>query len=120
MPNYVLTPESLALLAGAVLSLIFSYVPGLNSKFAGLQPEVKRSIMAGLLLVVAVVCYLLGCAGFITTGISCTQEGIVQLAMIYVLSIVANQGTFSITPQTAVVKLARPVDIVETPEQRNP
>ena len=37
----------LSLFAGALLSLAFSYVPGLNTWFDGQEPTTKRLIMAG-------------------------------------------------------------------------
>jgi len=37
-PVVELTPALLGGIAGVVLSLVFSYIPGLNVKFAALQP----------------------------------------------------------------------------------
>ena len=45
------TPEFLAAVAGVVLSLAFSYVPGLRDWYEALAGEFKRLIMAGVLLV---------------------------------------------------------------------
>ena len=46
-----MTSESLASLAGILLSLVFSYVPGLNTRFDGLEPIYKRLVMLAALLV---------------------------------------------------------------------
>ena len=43
-----MTPESFALIVGAIVSLFFSYIPGLNTWFDQLLPEYKRLIMAGV------------------------------------------------------------------------
>ena len=99
--------ESLALIAGAVLSLLFSYIPGLNASFAGLGSEVKRLIMAGLLLAVAASVYGLSCAGVgASFGIEvpCTQEGLLGLVNVFVLAVIANQGAYSITPKVKAVQ----------------
>ena len=107
MNGFVLTPEVLAGFAGVVLSLFFSYIPGLSVKFAALLPEVKRAIMAGLLLIVSAGIWGLGCAGIVDAGLICDKSGLVQLAWIFVTSIIANQGTYSITPQTNAVKAVK-------------
>lgn len=104
MNNFVLTPEVLAGFAGVLLSLFFSYIPGLSVKFAALLPEVKRLIMAGLLLVISAGIWGLGCAGIIDAGLLCEKSGLIQLAWIFVTSIIANQSTYTITPQTEAVK----------------
>jgi hypothetical protein len=107
MLEFSVSPEFLALAAGAVLSLLFSYIPGLNGWYAGKAPEVKRLAMAGLLLVIAVVLVVLGCYGIIQTGVVCSQAGIVQVVWSYLLALAANQSTYAITPQVTAVKNAR-------------
>lgn len=102
--------ESLALIAGGVLSLLFSYIPGLNASFAGLGSEVKRLIMAGLLFLVAAVIYGLSCAGVgasFAVSVPCTQEGLLGLINVFVLAVIANQSAFAITPKTGVVRAVR-------------
>lgn len=46
-------PELLAGIAGGSLSLIMSYVPGLNNLYERLSPTAKQLVMAFLLLVAA-------------------------------------------------------------------
>jgi len=82
MENFVLTPEVLATIAGAIISLGFSYIPGLSVKFAALLPEVKRLIMAGIMIVVSVAIFALGCNGVLVSGIACEQAGLLQLVTI--------------------------------------
>ena len=104
-----MTAESLALISGAVLSLLFSYIPGLNVKFAELGSEVKRLIMAGLLLVVAGSIYGLSCAGWGTSfgvEVACDQEGLLNLVQVFVIALIANQGAYAITPKTTAVREA--------------
>ena len=102
--------ESLALIAGGLLSLLFSYIPGLNTSFAGLGSEVKRLIMAGLLFLVAAVIYGLSCAGVgasFGVDVPCTQEGLLGLINVFVLAVIANQSAFAITPKTGAVRDVR-------------
>ncbi len=102
--------ESLALIAGGLLSLLFSYIPGLNAGFAGLGSEVKRLIMAGLLFLVAAVIYGLSCAGVggsFGVSVPCTQEGLLGLVNVFVLAVIANQSAFSITPKIGAVRAVR-------------
>lgn len=107
MPSISLTPEVLASLAGAVLSLGFSYIPGLNTRFAGYTDTAKRLIMAILLLVVSAGLYGLQCAQIITIGIACTQAGAFQIVWIWLLAIVFNQSAYSISPRTDAVQQAK-------------
>ncbi len=102
-----MSAEFLALVAGSVLSLLFSYIPGLNTGFAALGSEVKRLIMVGLLLGVAAAVYGLSCAGFgsaIGVEIACNQEGLVAVVTAFVLAVVANQSAYAITPKTSAVR----------------
>jgi hypothetical protein len=100
------TPEMLALIAGVVLSLVFSYVPGLNVKFAALDPTYKRLIMLGLLVLTAGAVFGLSCAS-VLTGVTCDQPGLMQLVTILILSVIANQSTFAISPLTNAVQIAK-------------
>jgi len=104
-----MSTESLALISGAVLSLLFSYIPGLNVKFAELGSEVKRLIMAVLLLVVAGSIYGLSCAGWGASfgiAVTCDQVGALNLIQVFVLALIANQSAYAITPQTSAVREA--------------
>lgn len=107
MTQFQITPEILAGIAGVLLSLAFSYVPGVSVAFASLKPESKRLIMAGMLAIISVILYLLNCKSILWIGLTCDQTGIIQLVTIFISSIVANQGAFSLTPQTQAVKAAR-------------
>jgi len=96
-----ITPEWLALIAGALLSLLFSYVPGLSDWFAKLDGTHKRLVMLALLAVVTGVAFGLGCAG-VLGGVACDQAGAVSVLYAFVLALVANQGVYNITPRRGV------------------
>lgn len=106
MPSFELSPDLLAAIAGAVLSLIFSFTPGLSTWFAGLLPEIKRLIMLGLLLVSTAVIYAGTCVGIFVTDITCDQAGILRLVWMLIAAVMANQSTYAITPQTTKVRMA--------------
>ena len=95
-----ITAEILAGIAGAVLSLCFSYIPGLSKKWDGLQAEVKRLVMLALLIVVACVAYALACAGWaadVGLPVVCDRQGGVALVMALLSAIMANQSTYQIS-----------------------
>jgi hypothetical protein len=102
-----MTADGLALYAGVVLSLLFSYVPGLNTWFAGLEAIYKRLIMLGLLLLTAGVIYGIAClgwGGWFGLALTCDKKGLVELVQAFILAMIANQAAYQITPQTAAVR----------------
>jgi len=111
-----MSAESLSLIAGSALSLVFSYVPGFNAKFASLSAEIKRLIMLGLLVLVSAGVYGVACTGYgaqLGIAVTCDQEGLVALGSALLLAIIANQTTYTISPKTGAVKEARKDAIFE-------
>lgn len=99
-----ITPEVLAAVSGAVLSLVFSYVPGLNSTFDRLTPTAKRLTMAAILLLVSIgtafwACTSPGATTRFTTCLGGTDWRSVLTTYIYAL--MANQATHQISPDTS-------------------
>ena len=102
--------DSLALYSGVVLSLVFSYVPGLSVKYASLSETVKRLIMLGMLLLVSVAVVGLACSGFgedMGIFITCDKAGFVGVIKAFVLAMVANQAAYKISPVTEKVREAK-------------
>jgi len=98
-----MSADVLILTAGALLSLAFSYIPGLAPRFDVLEPTIKRLIMLGLLLLVSAVSFGLSCAGWgAAWGISltCDQDGLQGLIAQFILAIIANQSVYAISPQS--------------------
>ena len=93
-----MTSEQLGAIAGLILSLAFSYIPGLNDRFAALNPTQKRLSMAALLLVVAVGALGLSCADLLN-AVACTRSGAINLVTTFIAALVANQAAFLISPQ---------------------
>ena len=105
-----MTEELLSALAGIVLSLAFSYIPGLNVKFAALTEEYKKLSMLGLLVLVAGIVFGLTCTKYgamLGIPLTCDEAGGFALLKILLAAAVANQTTFKLTPQTRGVKLAK-------------
>lgn len=95
-----MSAEMLAGYAGVVLSLLFSYVPGLAPWFDGLDKKWKQLIMGMSLVVVAGVIYALGCAGIsgdFGLAVTCDRKGAVELINMLMAALVANQGAYLIT-----------------------
>ena len=102
--------NELSAIAAAVLSLLFSYVPGLDAWYAALQPAVKRLLMLALVLVVAAGSYALACYGWADAmgiGVTCDQEGALGLLRAVIAALVANQSIYLVSPPTARVRQAR-------------
>lgn len=92
-----MTAEQLGAIAGVLLSLAFSYIPGLSDKFAALDATVKRLVMAALLLAVAVGALALSCANLVVT-VECSQGGLMALINTFIAALVANQAAYLIAP----------------------
>ena len=103
----IVSSELIVSIAGVVLSLLFSYIPGLRTWFAALVAETKQLIMLGLLVLVTGAIYALGCYGIVDTGIVCGKEGIIALVQMLIVGLVSNQAAYLITPQTNDVVIAK-------------
>ena len=96
-----MSAESLSLVAGTVLSLTFSYVPGARSWFERFEPEIKRLIMLVLLVITACIVYGLSCLGWVSEwgiSLSCDRSGLLGLIEQLVIAIIANQSIYAISP----------------------
>ncbi len=96
-----MSAESLSLIAGTFLSLVFSYIPGAKDWFMHFEPEVKRLIMLGLIILSAGVVFGLGCLGWdadLGISLSCNRSGLLGLVQQIVIAIIANQSIYAISP----------------------
>jgi hypothetical protein len=100
------TPDALALIVGVVLTLAFSYFPGLNTWFAAKEPTFKRLFMLIILALTALAIFGLSCAS-VVTGVTCDKPGVLQMITIFILAVIANQSAYSISPQTPGVMAAK-------------
>ena len=90
-----ITPEVLVGFAAGLLAVLFEYVPGLSPWYDKRTPEQKRLIMLGLLVLVCLAVFGLGCAGYLDT-VSCDQAGAMQLVWMLLVAIGVNQGVHRI------------------------
>jgi hypothetical protein len=94
--------EQLTAIAGAILSLTFSYVPGLRSRYEPLSDAAKRLVMLALLVAAAAGVYGLACTewgALLEIGVECGKPGLARLVWSLVMAIITNQTTFIITPK---------------------
>lgn len=97
-----MSSEQLSAIAGAILSLIFSYVPGIYKKYQPLSEELKRLIMLALLVATCASVYALACtswSAYLGITVTCDQPGLVQLIWSLVLAVMANQSTYRLSPR---------------------
>lgn len=107
-----MTAEFISMVAGVLLSLAFSYIPGLSVKYAALEAIYKRLVMLGLLFLVALGSIGLACAGIgaeVGINITCDRAGVIGVLQAFFLAAMANQSAYSLT------KRADKKIFVETP-----
>ncbi len=90
----------LSAVAGVVLSLLFSYTPKLREWFASKDSTTKSLMMGVLLLLVAAGALLYKC----NLGSECITDNWHEYAMALFAALVANQGTYSLSPTAQSVK----------------
>ena len=105
-----LTPELLSSIAGVLLSLLASYLPGFSTWFDRLPATHKRLLMLGLLAAVTAAIVGPACAGLgqawdlrslglpaIGLPATCDQGGITLALQSFILALVANQSAYLIS-----------------------
>jgi len=88
-----MTPEQLALLLGAILSLVFAYFPWVKDWFDGLDSVWKPLLNAGLLLVLALALVGLGCLDLVDY-FACSQSGLLEALIVWLLALIGNQAAY--------------------------
>ena len=94
-----MTPESLAVIVGIVISIGFEYIPGLHDWYNKLANNYQRLVMLGVMVVVIGVAFGLGCAGLIGPIWPCTEEGGWLAVKLFVAAVIANQATYLVLPK---------------------
>ena len=82
--------------AGALLALLFGYAPGVRQWYEALEPTRKALVMAGALLVAALLLYGAACYTPWPVGVTCDEAGFWTLAQLFIAALVANQATYLI------------------------
>lgn len=91
--------DTLALIVGVALSLLFKFIPGFKTWYDALADEYKGLIMAAIVFLSAAVLYGLSCVGWLEglwpgLGLTCDQAGLSGLIRAVVLALTANQATY--------------------------
>lgn len=97
-----MTPEIISATAGVLLSLAFSYIPGLNTAYDKLSTTSKKLVMAGLLAIAAVGTAAWTCSSNESDSFGMCLSGFDWRSVVtaFVLALMANQATHRISPQT--------------------
>ena len=97
-----MTANVISLSAGVILSLLFSYVPGVNGWFNKFDGTRKRLIMLLLLVVAAAAGFGISCLGWaeaFNLSVTCDTAGAVGLFQQLMIAIIGNQSIYSISPK---------------------
>lgn len=97
-----MTSDQLSAAAGILLSLAFSYLPGLRQWYAEQEPEHKALGMLAALVIVGVLEFAISCAR-LQPIVPCTQDGAWGLVRAFVAAAIANQTTYTLTKRIAPV-----------------
>jgi len=92
-----MTAQELSAAAGVLVSLAFSYIPGLNSLYDTLDKTGKRLVMLVALAVVSGAAFGLSCSG-VWDFVACDQAGAKGLLEAFLFAMIANQSTYLISP----------------------
>ena len=102
------SPELLSSLYAGILSLLLSYVPGLNTRWAALPEDTKKAVMALGLIAISAGVFAAGCAPALgLVFIECSTGGALKLASILIAALWTNQAVHRISPATEAVRLAK-------------
>lgn len=94
--------ETLTAVAGVILSLAFSYLPGLKRRYGALDGTAKRLVMLTVLTLTALGMYALACtpyADLLEIRLSCDAGGAAMLLRLLLSAAIANQAAYSLTPR---------------------
>ena len=91
-------PSLLASIAGALLSLLFTYVPYFSDWFGQQSSQVKSLLNLGCLALAALGAYAVTCWQlFSIPGMTCSEPGIRTLVAAFLTALAVNQGTYLAT-----------------------
>lgn len=115
-----MSADFLSAFAATVLSLLFSYVPGIRTWFdaLGTFPDGsndngarKRLLMLGLLALATAASFLLACshlAADFGLSLTCTRGSTITLLRAFGLAVIANQATYLISPKPQLTEYSYP------------
>lgn len=98
-----MTDQTLSATAAILLSLMFTYIPTLADRYNTYNATHKRLIMLACLVTITAAISALSClsvGAYFGVTVTCDKSGIAGLVNTFILAVVANQGTFLISPKT--------------------
>lgn len=95
-----MTDLSLTVIAGALLALLFEYVPGLNSWYDTLDEQRKRLIMLVLVVLAGLGIFGLSCGNTPWQYVECSVDGFWEVVGAIAVAIAANQGVHRLTKKS--------------------
>lgn len=99
MSNSTITADALSAIAGAILSLVFRYMPGLNDKYQTLGHGKKVVVMVGCLAAAAVGTAMWGCLDRTDQSFGACFAAVEWAPYVraFVFAFVTNQSVFGAT-----------------------
>lgn len=97
MFEYDLTLELFGALFGGIISVFFSWCPGLRTWFAGLSKTFKQLTMLGFSLALIIFIGVSSCT-HLWTFMTCDKVGFMKLATVWFFFLVSNQSIYRIVP----------------------
>jgi len=97
----MVTAEFVSSLAGVLLSLVFSYVPGAKQWYGALDGMQKRLVMLAFLVLAVALVLVTACSGFgadFNLAVMCDRSGLVSVMKAFGAAVIANQTTYLISP----------------------
>lgn len=107
LSNVVVNSTWISAAAGTLLTLLASYLPGFNKKFASLSTAGKQLWMLLAIVVVTAIIAILTFTRVWPNTIPPTKDGAVALVIIFIETVIANQAVYKIVPQPSSVVKAK-------------
>lgn len=95
------TSDILSAAGGILLSLIFSYAPGVRPWYGTLDAQQKALVNLGSVIVIAVGVFALGCFGIIDGLVQCKVAGVKELISAIIAVAISNQAAYGLTKRIA-------------------
>lgn len=97
-----MTSQELSSFAAILLSLAFSYIPGVKDAYDQLDGVYKRLVMLLALVITTGAVFGLACwTPPIFPGVTCDKPGAIDLVKAFIQAVIANQSVYLITPKSA-------------------
>lgn len=92
-----MTSDQIASIAGIVLSLAFSYAPGLSTWFDTQDGTRKRLITGVVIIAVGIGAFVANCVQI--GGVVCDQKSVSSFLTATIAALVANQAMYLVSPK---------------------